>query len=314
MRRGTEPTLQGDTDEAPRTTTQRRLQIVAEWRDINAKLTSAKALVARRKAEIATARMSVTKLESTLPIAVARETDFLMLSKAGAIPAHDAQDRSRQRIELERDLSSERLRLAEAASLLHESESSAAALLAETQRTLTDRNATAVSKVEQLSQDQSKAARRVRLTNLTAPVDGVVQQLAVHTAGGVVTEAQTLMIIVPEASPITAQVEVANLDIGFVNAGQRAEIKLETFPFTKYGTVDASIDFVTSDAVTDEKKGSYFPATLTLDKRLMSIDGKQVRITPGMAITAEIKTSKRRVIEYLLSPIQRTVNEAFIER
>ena len=132
--------------------------------------------------------------------------------------------------------------------------------------------------------------------------------------GCVVTAAQALMIVVPDSATVTAEVSVANLDIGFVNAGQKAEVKLETFPYTKYGTVSATVGVVTADAVTDEKRGSYYPATLTLAKRSMNIDGKQVAISPGMNVTAEIKTGERRVIEYLLSPIQRAGSESLRER
>lgn len=151
-------------------------------------------------------------------------------------------------------------------------------------------------------------------TTLTSPVDGTVQQLAVHTIGAVVTSAQALMIIVPDTAQVTAEVAIANLDIGFVNASQMAEIKLETFSFTKYGTVKASVNNVSADAVTDEKNGSYYPATLTLERKDMLIDGKRIPISPGMNITAEIKTGKRRLIEFLLSPVQKMGSESLRER
>jgi hemolysin D len=99
-----------------------------------------------------------------------------------------------------------------------------------------------------------------------------------------------------------------------VNQGQTAEVKLETFSFTKYGTVQATVDNVTADAVTDEKKGSYYPATLTLRQRDMLIDGKRIALSPGMNVTAEIKTGKRQVIEFLLSPVQRMGSESLRER
>ena len=145
-----------------------------------------------------------------------------------------------------------------------------------------------------------------------------IQQLAVHSVGGVVTPAQPLMIVVPDsadgAATVTAEISIANQDIGFVNPGQAAEVKLETFPYTKYGTVKAKVDIVTADAVTDEKKGSYYPATITLAQADMLIDGKRVKLSPGMNITAEIKTGKRRVIEYLMSPVQRAGSESLRER
>ena len=149
---------------------------------------------------------------------------------------------------------------------------------------------------------------------MSAPVTGTVQQLAVHSVGGVVTEAQVLMVIVPDGASVTAEVTMDNKDIGFVDAGQNAQIKFETFPFTRYGTVPASVQRVTSDAVNDEKRGAVFPATLTLNASHINVDGKMVRLSAGMNVTAEIRTGQRRVIEYLLGPIQRAGQESLRER
>ncbi len=119
-----------------------------------------------------------------------------------------------------------------------------------------------------------------------------MQQLAIHSVGGVVTPAQPLMVIVPDSPTVTAEVEVANLDIGFVNAGQTAEVKLETFPYTKYGTVPARLEFVTADAVTEEKKGSYYPARLVLSRNDIHVNGKRVGISPGMILRRKSKPEK----------------------
>ncbi len=228
--------------------------------------------------------------------------------------SHATQDKTRERIELERDLLSQHARLVETQSALQETEQAKTSYRAETMRLLSDRHAQAATRQQQLNADYSKASQRERLTQLTAPVAGIVQQLAIHTTGGVVTEAQPLMIVVPDSARVTAEISIANQDIGFVHAGQMAEVKLETFPYTRYGTVQARVDIVTADAVTDEKKGSYYPATLTLSRKDMLIDGKRVNLSPGMNITAEIKTGKRRIIEYLLSPVQRAGSESLRER
>mgnify|MGYP001788162562 CR=1 FL=1 len=289
-------------------------QLQSEWQDIRAKVAKLDAEQARRQAEIATVNQTIAKLEATIPMAQTRETDFKKLVNEGFISSHATQDKTRERVELERDLATQRAKLQEAQSTLNEAAQSKAAYIAETRRTLNDRNALATSKAQLLTQDESKASQRERLTQLTAPVAGTIQQLAVHSVGGVVTPAQPLMIVAPDSARVTAEISIANLDIGFVNAGQQAEVKLETFPYTKYGTVKARVDMVTADAVTDEKKGSYYPATLTLAAKDMNIDGKRVPISPGMNITAEIKTGQRRVIEYLLSPIQRAGSESLKER
>nr|WP_319566452.1 HlyD family type I secretion periplasmic adaptor subunit [uncultured Rhodoferax sp.] len=289
-------------------------QLQSEWQDIRAKLAKLDAEANRRQAEMATVKASIAKLEATLPMAQAREADFKTLVAQGFMSGHATQDKTRDRIELERDLAVQRARLAEVQSTAAETEQAKAAYRTDTQRSLSERLAQASSKHSQLQADSAKATQRERQTQLTAPVDGIVQQLAVHSVGGVVTSAQPLMIVVPDSPTVTAEVSIANQDIGFVNAGQLAAVKLETFAYTKYGTVDARVDVVTADAVTDDKKGSYYPAILTLSQRDMLIDGKRIPLSPGMNITAEIKTGQRRIIEYLLSPVQRAGSESLRER
>lgn len=291
-----------------------RAQLRAEWQDISAKLAKLDAEAARRQAEMSTVKETIAKLEATVPMAQTREADFKQLVGQGYISSHATQDKVRERVELERDLATQRARLAEAQFVLNETAQAKAAYRAETLRLLNDRNALAATRHQQLNADHTKASQREQLTHLTAPVAGVIQQLAIHTTGGVVTAAQPLMIVVPDSAQVTAEVSIANQDIGFVTAGQVVEVKLETFPYTKYGTVPAKVDIVTADAVTDEKKGSYYPATLTLSQKDMVIDGKRVNLSPGMNITAEIKTGRRRIIEYLLSPVQRAGSESLRER
>jgi hemolysin D len=289
-------------------------QLVSEWQDISAKLSKFDAEATHRQAEIATVKASIAKLEATVPMAQTREADYTKLVDQGFISSHATQDKTRERVELERDLTTQRARLAEVVANATETERAQTAYRAETTRQLQDRYAQAHTKRIQLGTDHSKAALRQQQTQLTAPVDGVVQQLAIHTTGGVVTSAQTLMVVVPDSPTVTAEIAIANQDIGFVNQGQSAQVKLETFSFTKYGTVSAIVDNVSADAVTDDKKGSYYPAILTLSQKDMLIDGKRIPISPGMNVTAEIKTGKRRVIEFLLGPVQKMGNESLRER
>jgi hemolysin D len=289
-------------------------QLIAEWSDITAKLAKLAAEQTRHQAELVTVRELIKKINATLPISRQREADFKQLSEQGFMSGHAGQDRTRERIELESDLATQLSRLSEAQATLAESTQARLSYLAETMRALNDRHAEAVSKREQLTQELNKATQRTHLTQLLAPVDGVVQQVAVHTEGGVVTSAQVLMIIVPKDAEVTAEVVIDNKDIGFVASGQKAAIKLETFPFTRYGTVSATVKSVVADAVNDEKKGAIFPAVLSLDKATIDVDGKRIRLSPGMNVTAEIKTGKRRVIEYLFSPVQKSLSESMGER
>jgi hemolysin D len=289
-------------------------QLQADWQDITARLAKLAAEAQRREAEAATVRQAIAKLQATIPLATQREADVKGLAEQGFINQHAGQDRTRERIELERDLALQQARLQEAQAAIAEARQNRGAYLAETERSLRERQAEAQLQRERLAQEKNKTEQRSRLMQLTAPVDGTVQQLAVHTAGGVVTPAQVLMIVVPKDAEVTAEVVLENKDVGFVNPGQAAEVKLETFAFTRYGTLPATVTTLSADAVTDEKRGAIFPATLKLGQTHLSVDGKRIALAPGMNLTAEIKTGKRRVIVYLLSPVQRAADESLRER
>ena len=181
-----------------------------------------------------------------------------------------------------------------------------------------------------------EAQQRQRLQTLTAPVDGTVQQLAVHTVGGVVTPAQQLMAVVPADSRLEIEAMVSNRDIGFVRAGQLAEIKIDTFNFTRYGLLHGRVLSVSQDAIirdrqldrsnggesgapSDDARGSKgqelnYSARISLDRTQMQIDDRMVNLSPGMAATVEIKTGSRTILSYLLSPLLRYRQEALRER
>ena len=294
-----------------------RAQLDAEWADHQARLARLVAETRRRQAEVDTVRQMVAKLDTMLPLSRQREDDVRALAAQGFMASHTGQDRTRERIELERDLVTQRARLQEALAASQESEVGRDAYRAEFRHTQIERQTQARLRLQQARLELAKARRRASLATLTAPVSGTVQQLAVHTPGGVVTEAQALMVIVPDdaADPhLVAEVQLDNKDIGFVYSGQRAEVKLETFPFTRHGTVPATVQMVSADAVQDPRRGAVFPARLVLERPSIDINGQAVRLTPGMNLSAEIMTGRRRVIEFLLSPLQRTAQESLRER
>ena len=194
----------------------------------------------------------------------------------------------------------------------------------------------AEKKVAQLSQDLVKAERKTGEQILRSPIDGTVQQLVLHTVGGVVTPAQQLMVIVPADSTLEVEAMISNRDIGFVSAGQVAEVKIDTFNFTRYGLLQGKVVSVSQDAIIREKPGAragapkpggalsdtsepegqelLYSTRIALDGTQMQIEDKLVNLTPGMAVTVEIKTGTRRLIEYLMSPLLRYRHESLRER
>lgn len=283
----------------------------AEWLGRKARLDAERA---RRQAEHVTVGGAIERVLATLPIVRQREADFDALRSEGAVPIHAAQDRTRERIELERDLTTQRARLAEADAALEESRRSLEAEEAVTRRNWSERLAKARVEQAQLAQQAEKTQLRESLTRLTSPVDGVVQQRAVHTTGGVVTPAQPVMVIVPDAGQVVAEVTLPQADVGFIQPGQSAAVKLETFNFTRYGTVPARVQHVSADAVVDDKGQAAFSATLAFDRDHLVVDGKPVRLSAGMALTAEIQTARRRVIDFLWSPLVKVTSEGLRER
>jgi len=158
-----------------------------------------------------------------------------------------------------------------------------------------------------------KAHQKSHLQRLVAPVDGTVQQLAVHTVGGVVEAVRPLMVIVPYGALIV-EAQVLNKDAGFVHRGQDVAIKVESFPFTRYGTIPGLIVNVSSDAVDDKKLGQVYVARIALKRSTITRDGSVAALAPGMSLTADIMTGRRTILSYLISPIERAKSEAGRER
>jgi hemolysin D len=149
---------------------------------------------------------------------------------------------------------------------------------------------------------------------LYAPVAGHIQELAISTIGGVVKEAQILMLIVPDGEHLEVEVFLENKDIGFVNEGMTAEIKIHTFPFTKYGIIDGEVITVSDDATLDEKRGLIYGMRLLMTKNTLRVNDKDVKLIPGMAVTAEMQIGHRRLIEFFMAPLLRYRQEGLRER
>jgi hemolysin D len=145
-------------------------------------------------------------------------------------------------------------------------------------------------------------------------VNGTVQQLDVHTVGGVVSSAKALMQIVPQEARVEVEAFLENKDVGFVQEGQSAEVKIDAFEYTKYGTVTGKVTHVSRDAIQDEKKGLIYSMKIGLDSSTINIDGQEIPLSAGMSVNAEIKTGDRRIIEYVLSPLVRHKRESLNER
>jgi len=268
----------------------------------------------RRKAESKTTEAEITRLQTILPKIKERVESRAKLVAKQISARLQLLELEEQLADQQGQLAVQRTRLVEARSSIVAAEEQLHQAKAEFRRDTIARLAEAEQQAASLHQELVKAQERKRLLTLKAPEDGVVQQLAVHTIGGVVTPAQELMVLVPTDTPVEIEAKILNKDIGFVQDGQEAEIKIDAFPFTKYGTIDGTVITVSRDAVEDENLGLIYPARVKMARTTMLVEDKHVNLSAGMSITLEIKTGKRRLIKYLLAPLQEYQDEAMRER
>jgi len=279
-----------------------------------AKLAGLASDIQKAQADLAAGRTTVDKLERTLPLLRQRVEAKAELAREHLVSQLDQFDLEQKLVEMEQDLITSRHRVDQAQAAIESARQQRAQAAADFLRNAMSQAQEAEKKVATLTQDLAKAASRTGQQTLTAPVAGTVQELSVHTEGGVVSPADTLLSIVPDQSGLEIEAKLLNRDVGFVVEGQEAEIKLDPFQYTKYGTIHGTVTWVSRDAVPDDKLGLLYPVRVSLAKTTLDVGSRQVALGPGMSASVEIKTETRRVIEYLLSSLQRYQHEAMRER
>jgi len=300
-----------------------------------AKLAALDQQQAQKEAERDTIAATIKKLEAVLAVLEQRvEIREVLFGRAVGSKANYLEI-LQAKVETEQDLLVQKSRFREAEAALSALTQTRAQTDAEYNRTLSSDLVEAQRKAAGLSEDLIKATQRSKLQILTAPVDGTVQQLAMHTVGGVVTPAQALLVVVPSDSHLEIEAMVSNKDIGFIHPGQDVEIKVDTFNFTHYGLIHGKVLSLSQDAISRDKpqdkpgdkdtaqassssepKGQelVYSARISLERTQMQIDENRVNLSPGMAVTAEIKTGSRTLMSYLLSPLSRYRQESLRER
>jgi hemolysin D len=307
------------------------LSQVGEYR---AKLGALSRQAEQKEAEAATSAAMVSKLEAIIPVLRQRFEIRRTLANAEIGSKLQYLEMLQAVTEQEQELAVQKSRLREAQAAVRTLLETQKQTKAEYQKTILDETSKFEPKATSLEQELIKAEQKTKLQLLVAPVDGVVQQLAIHTAGGVVTPAQALLVVVPTDSRVEVEAMISNRDIGFIEPGQVAEIKVDTFSFTKYGLIPGRVVSVSQDSISrtkpdrpnDEAPGTdtsssepsgqelNYSARVALDRTQIQVENKLVNLSPGMAVTVEIKTGSRTVLSYLLSPLMRFKQESLRER
>lgn len=285
------------------------------------------AVIAKAQQDLRASMETEAKLRQTGPIYQEQEAAWQKLADEGFAGRLFLLERQRQRIENQQDLKAQQFTVASLKATITQSEKKIAQITSSYRQQLQNERVDTAAQLHKLEQDSEKQAHRYGLLELKAQHSGVIKDLATHTRGTVVQPGTILLTIVPQNEPLLAEVWVSNLDAGFITPGQAARVKFAAYPFQKYGMLDGIVRHVSADASGAQEKnkepakddsmpaaGLNYLALVELNSPVLESQGARLRLTPGMQVSAEILLGTRTVLEYLLSPIQKTVHEAARER
>lgn len=288
--------------------------LLRQWHEFRDRL----AVLEHERDQVAAQRRSVErridKLRAIQPIVTRQANDQKRLAEQQLIAEQQFLETEQRRLENHHDLQAQQERVRELDAEIEAVNARIAHSRSEFHRQLLERLDAAERRHAAAEQELLKAKARAKAQTITAPVDGVVQQLAIHHVGAIVTPAQELMVIVPQGGSLEVEAVLENKDIGFVGVGQPVEIKVDAFPFTQHGTIAGEVVDLSDDAVADERKGLVYRMRVLLQGSSLPVHGKPVTLSPGMTVTVEAKTGKRRLIEFFLSPLLRYRDESVRER
>jgi hemolysin D len=293
---------------------QQRQILIDQWAEYLAVRMLAERELAANDAEQDAGKASLEKLHSILPLVSERAAAMKKMVERDLVPRLQWNEVEQKRIETEQEIDILKHRQRQLVANAGKIQQDFKVQLARMRKAVHTRIAELDAELSGLEQELVKAETLSRRQQLVSPVTGTVHQVAVHTIGGVVKPAEALMWIVPDDTELEVEAWLNNRDIGFVRLDDAVEVKVETFPFTKYGTLAGRLAGIGHDAVSDETHGLVYKARIVLEESTIGVNDRPVRLEPGMAVTAEVRTGDRRLIEFLMSPLLRYRDEFARER
>lgn len=291
-----------------------RLLLESSLQEYQSKIDSFLSEIVKLTAEQKAIKINVNRLTKTLPLITEQVESLQSLLSESMVSRNQYLELEQERINQEEMLNLEGAKAEQITATIRSAQQNLTAYRAEIRRNTLQEINQLTRQSESTKQELTKAIRLTALRVLKTPVDGVVEELSIATIGGIVTPAQELLKIVPNGQVLEIEAGLLNKDIGFVHTGQIAEIKIDSFPFTKYGVIDGEVTDISADAIEHKKMGLLFPLKASMATGEINVDGKWVKLKPGMSVTVEIKTGTRKLMEFLLAPLMRGVSEGARER
>ena len=313
-----------------------RLQLAAQKMERESRLSTLDREREARGAELETAEVLLQKANEILPL-VQDKTDIRL--KAAQIEFGSkllALEARQQLVDIKAEIRLQKLKIASAQSTLAALANQREQIVSEFLKTAYNDFARALAQNSAATESLIKANRRLELSTIRSPLDGFVNQLNVRTVGGVVTPAQQLVLISPENSPLEVEVVVPNRDVAFINQNQEVEVKVDAYPFTRYGLLKGHVVGIAQDAEPQANpnegvqsgtqrradQSSYiegserllYTVRIAIDPETLRLEGKPAPLMAGMSVRAEIKTGSRSIAEFLISPLAEYLHQSLRER
>ncbi len=159
-----------------------------------------------------------------------------------------------------------------------------------------------------------KLQKQIDRLSVRSPVAGIVKGLEIHTLGGVIAPGSRLMEIVPVESELRAEIRISPNDIGHIKIGYPAIVKVTSYDFSRYGTIDGIVSGLSATTFTEEKGQAYYKGIVSMEKKYVGSSPGENVILPGMIVNVDIITGEKSLLAYFLKPIHKALNSSFSER
>lgn len=305
-------------------------QIEAQYRDHRQSyldsLGQAQEALRKSQREYESANEVLTKLQQITPILKQQADAYADMGKDGYAPQITVRDKQREYLEKAQDLRAQQATVASLEAAVNLARKQIDQITSRYRSDLQNERVEAGGQHRKLEQDWVKQEHKSGLLELRAPQAGVVKDFATHTVGTVVSPGTVLLSIVPEHEPLVAEVMIKNDDVGFVYPHQKVKVKVAPYPFAKYGMLDGEVMRIQADSDSEQPQPngqgrdkqqaqqSVYKAIVALDSQMLESDGEKLKLRAGMQVVAEINQGSRTVMEYLLSPVSKTLQESGRER
>ena len=287
-------------------------------RDYQTQVQSRQDIIEQKRARLLATQATYEKYQEGLKIAQEKESRLKALIEESAISEFQLLEQQNQTIEYAKNAQAELDSINSIQAEIAEAEQNLANVHASYQKEIMTSLVEAKKEYYALIESIKKADEDSRMATVVAPTSGRVYNLAVHTVGGIVTDAQPLMQIVPDDVQLVFEVYVENKDIGFIKLGMPVEVKVDSFNFQKYGMIEGTVTEIGADSYkepSDVETYNKFKVIVTsTGKNSIDVMGEDVPLSAGMSVSAEIKIKEKRIVDFFLDPFRKYTSEALRER